>query len=187
MYKNAQKFNKRPYPSSKMMPIQVLCSSYSIIQLSVVVLQQSPLYYPLSILRKMQHRTAIWIIDAFCTSPTEDIEAITGLIPIHLYLKKLYNKFLLREFLLSLNHIIKSITTHNNSQILNFHQIPSISLTLKQALYLKSPFVDMYNKYNKFFPVFSLLDIEFSLGSYLHDSFPDQVSFHPRPQNIIQI
>ena len=117
---------------------------------------------------------------AFHTSSIEDIEAIIRLIPIYLYLKKLYDKFLLRGFLLPMNYITKLITTYNNLQSLNFHQNPLINLTPKQVLHLKSPLINIYNRCNKFFPVFSLLDKEFSLRSYLCDSFLDQVSFYPR-------
>jgi hypothetical protein len=37
----------------------------------------------------MQRRAALWIIGTFRTSPTMAIEAIAGLIPIHLHLSKL--------------------------------------------------------------------------------------------------
>ena len=47
---------------------------------------RTPLSYPLKALRKMQRRTAIWILGAFKTSLFEGIEAITGLIPIKLHL-----------------------------------------------------------------------------------------------------
>ena len=46
----------------------------------------APLSYPLKALRKMQRRTAIWILEAFKTFLFEGIEAITGLIPIKLHL-----------------------------------------------------------------------------------------------------
>ena len=59
-----------------------------------------PLYYLLNILRKMQWRAAIWITGAFYMLPTADIKAISSLIPVHLHLKKLYNRFLLKGFLL---------------------------------------------------------------------------------------
>ena len=58
---------------------------------------------------------------AFYTLPMDGIEAIARLIPIHLHLKKLYDRFLLREFLLPLNHIIKSFITYNNPQSLFYH------------------------------------------------------------------
>jgi len=37
----------------------------------------------------MQQRAALWIIEAFRTTPTMGIETIVRLTPIHLYLKKL--------------------------------------------------------------------------------------------------
>ena len=59
---------------------------------------KASLHYPLNILNKMQHRAAIWITRAFCTLLTDSIKAIAELIPIHLHLKKLYDRFLLRGF-----------------------------------------------------------------------------------------
>ncbi|KXN83397.1 hypothetical protein AN958_01483 [Leucoagaricus sp. SymC.cos] len=43
----------------------------------------------LTSLNKMQRRAAIWITGAFRTSPLGDVEALAGLIPIHLHLRKL--------------------------------------------------------------------------------------------------
>ncbi|CAA7270009.1 unnamed protein product [Cyclocybe aegerita] len=37
----------------------------------------------------MQHKATLWITGAFCTSPTGSLEALAGLIPVHLMLKKL--------------------------------------------------------------------------------------------------
>ena len=136
----------------------------------------------------MQHRVAIWVTEAFHTSPIDSIEAIAGLISIYLYLKKLYSRFLLKEFLLSPNHIIKLFITYNNPQSISYHQTLLTNLTSKQFLYFKSFFIDIDNRYNKFFPAFSLLDKEFSPVNCLCDSFPNHASFHPRPQNLkIQI
>ena len=42
-----------------------------------------------SLLATMQRKAALWILGAFRTSPTGGIEALAGLIPIHLHLKKL--------------------------------------------------------------------------------------------------
>jgi len=47
---------------------------------------KAPLSYPLNSLGKLQRRAATWILGAFKTSPLYGIEAITGLIPIHLHL-----------------------------------------------------------------------------------------------------
>ena len=46
----------------------------------------APMAYHMKILNKMQRRAAIWILEAFKTSPSYGIEAIVGLIPIKLYL-----------------------------------------------------------------------------------------------------
>ena len=43
----------------------------------------------------MQQRAALWITGAFQISPSLGVEAIAGLVPIHLHLKKLYRIFLL--------------------------------------------------------------------------------------------
>jgi len=142
------------------------------------------LHYLLNILRKMQYRVAIWITGAFYTLPIENIEAITGLIPIYLHLKKLYNRFLLRGFLLLLNYIIKSFTTHDNPQPLTKYWTSLIKLTSKQALCLKSPLIDIDNRCNEIFPAFSLLDKEFSSENHFCNSFPDYVSFYSRPQDV---
>jgi len=70
-------------------------------------------YYHLNILWKMQWRAALWISGAFWTSPTLGIEAILGLVLIHLHLKKLYRKFLLYKLSLPSNHIISNILSSN--------------------------------------------------------------------------
>ena len=43
----------------------------------------------MSLLTAMQHKTALWILGAFCTSSTGGIKTLAGFIPIHLHLKKL--------------------------------------------------------------------------------------------------
>jgi len=48
------------------------------------------------LLATMQCKAALCILGAFCTSPTGGIEALVGLIPIHLHLKKLVKQFYLR-------------------------------------------------------------------------------------------
>ena len=68
------------------------------------------------------------------------IEAISGLVPIHLHLRKIDGRFLLRK--------------------------------------LKSPLIDVDNKYNEFFPSFSFFNKEFKPGNRLIDFFPDHFSFH---------
>ena len=54
-----------------------------------------PLSYHLKLLNKMQRRVAIWILDTFKTSPSEEIEALAGLIPIKYHLQKLTKRLLI--------------------------------------------------------------------------------------------
>ena len=91
----------------------------------------APLNYSLSILWKMQWKAALWISGTFWTSPIIGIEAISDLISIHLHLKKLYDRFLLRGSSLPSNHIIKSILSSNGSYKYMPHNISINNLTPK--------------------------------------------------------
>ncbi len=43
----------------------------------------------MKILGQMQRKAAIWVTGAFRTSPTGGVQAIAGLLPIHLHIRKL--------------------------------------------------------------------------------------------------
>ncbi len=43
----------------------------------------------MKILGQMQRKAAIWVKGAFRTSPTGGVQAIAGLLPIHLHIRKL--------------------------------------------------------------------------------------------------
>ena len=132
----------------------------------------------------MQQRAALWISGTFWTSPIAGIEAISGLIPIHLHLKKLYRIFLLRGSSLPPNHIISSILSSNGSYKHNPHNISIDNINLKQRLYLKSTLIDINNRCNKLHLFFSFFDKEFNSGNHLINSFSDQFSFHSHSSNI---
>ena len=142
------------------------------------------LNYPLNILRKMQQRSALWVSRAFWMSPTTTIEAISDLIPIHLYFKKLYTRFLLWGLVLSTNHIIKSILSSDGSTEHTSYTLSLDNLTPKQELHLNSLLIDIDNRHNELHPSFSFFDKEFNPGNWLIDSFSDQFSFHPCSSNI---
>ena len=81
---------------------------------------KAPLSYPIKILGKMQRRAAIWILGAFKTLLMEELEAITGLIPIKSHLHKLAGRSQLCSASLPENHLIKTLmddplNTHLNS------------------------------------------------------------------------
>ena len=69
----------------------------------------APLTYPLKKLGKIQRRAAIWILEAFKTFSSSRVKAITDLIPINLYLKKLSRRSQLQAHLLLSNHILHSL------------------------------------------------------------------------------
>ena len=60
------------------------------------------------------------------------IEAITGLMPINLHLKKLHRRFYLRGFSLLFNYIIKSIiNTKRSNKYIAYHYLSLNKLTPK--------------------------------------------------------
>ena len=121
---------------------------------------------------------ALWISGAFHTFPILGIETISGLVPIHLYLKKLYSHFLLHKSSLLSNHIISNILSSNKIQERRGH-ISSIDyLIAKQRIHLKSPLIDVDDKYNEYFPSFSFFNKEFKHKNRLIDLFSDCFYFH---------
>ena len=120
----------------------------------------------------------LWISGMFQMSPTLRVKAISGLISIHLYLRKLYRRFLLWQSSLPSNHIINSILSSNRSQKWKCHNTSINHLMAKQRLHLKSPLINVDDKQNEFFPSFSFFNEEFKPGSWLTDLFPDRFSFH---------
>src|SRR5688572_8779070 len=64
---------------------------------------------------QMQCKAALWITGAFRTSPLGGVEALAGLIPIHLHLKKLSQRGSFRVATLSSTHLIRlllDVTLH---------------------------------------------------------------------------
>ncbi|CAA7271403.1 unnamed protein product [Cyclocybe aegerita] len=60
-------------------------------------------------LKWMQWKAALWIMGAFRTSPTGSLEALAGLIPVHLMLKKLVMHAVYRVATLSDTHPLHSM------------------------------------------------------------------------------
>jgi len=65
------------------------------------------------ILTQMQRKAALWITGAFRTSPTGGTEALAGLIPVHLHLRKLADRANLRIATLSDTHPIQSLLSED--------------------------------------------------------------------------
>ena len=84
----------------------------------------------MKILDKMQRRATIWILRVFKTSPTEEIEAITGIIPIKFYLQKLIRRSQICPLKLLTNHIIRNLmdNTPNLIKKPNSHAVSSLTI-----------------------------------------------------------
>ena len=134
---------------------------------------KAPLSYPMKILRKIQRKAAIWILGAFKTLPTEELEAIAVLIPIKLHLHKLTSRSQLRSAALPENHLIKTLM----DDPLNIcYKPPSHlinTLTDRQKIFIKEHLMDSNNKLYGVFPSFPPLNLEFNLGSRIINIFPD--------------
>jgi len=122
-------------------------------------------------LGKLQRRAALWIVEAFRTALLVGIEAIAGLIPIHLHLQKLSRRSQLRAHALSANHILRSLIENNSEIPTHPHPLLLSFLTRHQCGLIKGHLVDIDNRFNKVFPSFDPLNPEFKLGNRIINSF----------------
>ena len=127
----------------------------------------------------MQCKAALWILGAFRTSPTGGIEALAGLIPIHLYLKKLAKRSCLRATTLPSQHALLSLLSTCNSKGAHPHPQSLALLTDAQSARLRSPLLDTEASLLNLTERFDSLYPEIRPGCRLLDNFPDHVSFHP--------
>jgi len=86
--------------------------------------------YHLKALSKMQRRVAIWILEAFKTSLSYGIKAITGLVPIKLHLQKLGGRSQLQAYKLSPNHLVHSLIDLQY----NTPQLATLSLSIPSPI-----------------------------------------------------
>jgi len=127
----------------------------------------------MKILGKMQRRAAIWILGAFRTSPTEGLEAITGLIPIKFHLQKLTSRSQLHSAALLENHLIRTLMDDPLNSCNKPHPLSINTLTEHQKNTVKGYLIDLNNKLFGVFSSFSPLNLEFNPGSRIVDIFPD--------------
>ena len=71
-------------------------------------------------------------MDAFHTSPTLGVEAITGLIPIYLYLQKLSGRHEIKTATLPSNHVINITLESRHSKDVSSHYLSLENITFKQ-------------------------------------------------------
>ena len=148
---------------------------------------KAPLSYPLKILRKIQRRAALWILGAFRISPSFSIETIAGFISIHLHLKKLSSRSQLRVHTLLNNYILWSLLESRPNIISNPHCLSLGSLTKHQYNMIKGPVVDIDNRFNKVFPFFDSLNLEFAPECRIIDFFSSHFHFISLTNIVIKV
>ena len=120
----------------------------------------------------------MWITGAFCTSLSESVEAIAGLVPINHHLKKLNGHHHLRYATIPPSYVINSLLEMYQNRNQSLHKYSLAKLTSKQKLKLKSPIKDVSkrlteikNKFDPFHPIFHP-------GLRLVDHFSDRIVFY---------
>jgi len=129
-------------------------------------------------LNKMQCRAALWITGAFHMSPSEGVEAIAGLIPINLYLKKLNGRHHLRYVTIHSLHAINTLLDSHQNRNQNQHKFALANLTNKQMSKLKSPIKDVSERLNEIKDEFDPYHPIFHPGLCLVDHFSSRIVFH---------
>ena len=127
----------------------------------------------MKVLGKMQRRATIWILGTFKTSPSEDLKAITGLVPIKSHLQKLVGRSQLHSAALPANHLIRTFMDDPSNLHANSSPYSINSLTNRQKTITKGHLIDSINKLYRVFPSFSSLHLEFNPGSRIVDIFSD--------------
>ena len=129
-------------------------------------------------LKKMQRRAALWITGAFCTSPSEGVKAIAGLIPINLHLKKLNGCHHLRYATIHPSHTINTLLDKHQNRNQNQHKFALANLTNKQISKLKSPIKDVSERLNEIKDKFDPYHPIFHPGLCLVDHFSSRIVFY---------
>ena len=101
-----------------------------------------------------------------------------GLILIHIHLQKLSNRAYLRVYALPYNHILHLLLKSRPNICNNQNYFSLDLLTPYQRERIKSPIIDMDNRFNKVFPSFNPYNPEFSPSFRIIDIFPGHFSFH---------
>ena len=111
-------------------------------------------------------------------SPSEGIEAIVGLIPINLHLKKLNGRHHLRYATTPASHAINSLLDKHQSKNQNQHKFALANLTQKQKTKLRSPIKDVSERLNEIKDEFDPFHILFHPGLQLVDHFSSRILFY---------
>ncbi len=140
----------------------------------------APVKVVMKILGTMQRKAAIWITGAFRTSPTGGVQAIAGLLPIHLHIRKLSWRASFRTATLSATHPARSLMGAEYRGDAEEHPLAISQLTPKQLAAVCGSIVDANDALPPLADVFEPCAQENRPGQRLLDLFPDRVAFFHR-------
>jgi len=126
----------------------------------------------------MQRKAALWITGAFRTSPTGGTEALAGLIPVHLHLRKLAGHANLRIATLSDTHPIQSLLSEDYVKQAEAHHcsVSNMAPALREKVH--GTIMEIENHHHELTEVFEPCAPENRPGFRLMDRFAAQVSFN---------
>ena len=138
----------------------------------------APTKAQISFLATLQYKTALWILGTFHTLLTGKIEALAGLIPIHLHFKKLAKQSCLRTVTFSLQHVLISLLSIKYSKSAFPYQQSFAFLNDIQYDCLKGSLLDTEASLLNLTEYFNSLAAEATLGCMLLDNLPDCIFFY---------
>jgi len=133
-------------------------------------------------LSAVQRLAALWITGCFRTSPTGGTEALAGLVPMHILLKRLVARSCARTATLGHSHPVRALL--EPAQIGSAPPVPlglaGLSTALKRRLI--SPAKDAQAACAEFTATFQALHPEMEPGNRLLDLFPECIVRHLSPR-----
>ncbi|KDR65264.1 hypothetical protein GALMADRAFT_21607, partial [Galerina marginata CBS 339.88] len=98
------------------------------------------------LLSQMQRKAALWITGAFSTSPGPGVEALAGLLPIHLLLERMATHGILRAGTFSETHPVRSFLAGHMLGKATPHPLSVQLMTRRQRLGTKGPIMDIVKR-----------------------------------------
>ncbi|CAA7268119.1 unnamed protein product [Cyclocybe aegerita] len=128
-------------------------------------------------LKQMQQKAALWITGAFCTLPTGGLEALAGLIPVHLMLKKLVTHAVYRIATLSDTHPLCSMMGKRLLKQAEPHARSAALMTPAMRGKVKSTVMEVDERVHTLTESFELFAPEARPSDRLLDRYADCIHF----------
>ncbi|CAA7267347.1 unnamed protein product [Cyclocybe aegerita] len=131
-------------------------------------------------LKRMQRKAALWITGAFRTSPTGSLEALAGLIPVHLMLKKLATCAVYRVATLSDTHPLCSMMGEGLLKRAAPHARSAALMTPAMQGQVKSTVMEVDERVHTLTESFEPFAPKAHPGDRLLDHYADRLHFDER-------